>query len=105
MPLQPRRHGANRNTTADDQTVTLNASYTFGDVTKTASKNITLTNRSLVSISIDGDEEIASGSMATYVCTATWSDGATSTAMATWSLEPVAYASVDASGKVTNRNM
>ena len=94
----------NQNSTDEDQTLTLTASYTFGDVTKTASKTITLTNRSLVSISVAGDDEIPNGSVATYVCTATWSDGATSTATAAWSLFTTEYASVDASGKVTNRN-
>ncbi|MBR4900426.1 MAG: hypothetical protein IKZ46_05755 [Victivallales bacterium] len=94
----------NKNTTDNDQTVTLMASYTFGDVTKTASRTITLTNRTLVSISIAGDDVIPSGGVATYVCTATWSDGATSAATAAWSLEPATYGSVDALGKVTNRN-
>ena len=32
----------NKNTTADDQTVTLTANYTYGDVTKTATKLLTL---------------------------------------------------------------
>ena len=35
----------NRNTTATDQTVTLNASYTYGGVTKTASKTIVLNGK------------------------------------------------------------
>ena len=95
----------NKNSMDEDQTLTLTATYTFGDVTKTASKTIVLTNRSLVSVSITGDDVIPSGGVATYVCTATWSDGTTSTATAAWSIAPTTYASVDAVGKVTNKNM
>ena len=94
----------NRNTTNDDQTLTLTASYTFGGEAKTVSKTITLTNRSLVSVSIEGDNTIMSGGESTYVCTATWSDGATSTATAAWSLSSTTYATVDGAGKVTNQN-
>ncbi|MBO7092512.1 MAG: chitobiase/beta-hexosaminidase C-terminal domain-containing protein, partial [Victivallales bacterium] len=95
----------NRNTTEKDQTVTLTADYTSGGVTKTASIVITLIKRTLVSISITGDNEIAGGETAPYVCTATWSDGAAMPVTPSWSLSSTQHASVDAVGKVTNRNV
>ena len=95
----------NRNTTEKDQTVTLTADYTSGDVARTASIVLTLIKRTLVSISITGDNEIAGGETAPYVCTATWSDGAAMPVTPSWSLSSTQHASVDASGKVTNRNV
>ncbi len=94
----------NRNSTEADQTVTLTADYTSGDVTKTASVVITLLKRTLVSISITGNNEIAGGETAPYVCTATWSDGTAISVTPSWSLSSTRHASVDADGNVTNRN-
>ena len=102
--IEPDGKVINKNTTVEDKTLTLTANYTFGAETKTASKTIALTNRSLVSVSISGDDAILSGGVATYICTATWSDGTTSTATATWSFSATDYAVVDAMGKVTNKN-
>ena len=94
----------NRNTTETEQTVTLTASYTSNGVTKTDSKTVMLTNRSLISLSIAGEDAIPSGSTETYSCTAIWSDGTTTVVSPTWSLSSAQYASVDTGGKVTNRN-
>ncbi len=94
----------NRNATDKDQTVTLNASYTSGGVVVTASKNIKLTNRYFLSISIDGDNVISSGATASFTCVATWSDGAMTTVQPTWTLSSFQYASLDEDGKVTNKN-
>jgi hypothetical protein len=85
--------------------VTLTASYTFGGVEKTATKVITLSKRTLVAIEITGDEEIANGGTAAYVCTATWSDGAVTTVTPEWNLSSNDYAAVDADGRLTNNNM
>ena len=94
----------NQNTLGTDQTVTLNASYTLDGVTKTASKTITLTNRSLVSIAIAGNSAIPSGATSSYACTATWSDGATTTVSPTWSISTTTFATVDTAGNVLNHN-
>jgi hypothetical protein len=95
----------NRNATDDDRTVTLNAVYTFGGVETTATKVITLVKRSLMSITIEGDDEIPNEGVATYVCKATWSDGSTTVVMPEWKLSSDEQASVDAGGKVTNANV
>ncbi len=94
----------NQNTLETDQTVTLNASYTLDGVTKTTSKTITLTNRSLVSIAIAGNSVIPSGITSAYECTATWSDGATTKVSPTWSISTTTFATVDAAGNVLNTN-
>ena len=94
----------NLNTTDADQTVILTATFVYGDVSKTASKNIRLTKRTLTAIAVAGDDVIPNGGSATYTCTPTWSDGATDPVTPTWSLSSTAYAAVDANGKVTNKN-
>ena len=94
----------NKNTSDSDQTVTLTARYTHDGVTKTATKAITLAKRYLSSIAIEGNSIIPNGGTATYSCTATWSDGTTSPVAATWSLSATQYATVDADGKVVNKN-
>ena len=94
----------NKNTTGEEQTVMLTASYTVGDVTKTTAKEIMLAKRTLAELFVAGDEIIPSGSFATYTCTATWSDGEQSNVTPTWSLSSTTYAIVDTDGKVTNQN-
>ena len=94
----------NKNITDTNQTVTLTASYTSGGVTLTASKSITLTNRFLVSIVIAGDNVVSSGVASSFVCMATWSDGATTAVTPTWALSSNQYASMEADGKLTNKN-
>ena len=94
----------NKNTTATDQTVILNATYTHDGVTKTASKTLTLAKRTLVSINVDGPDAIDSGSSATYTCIATWSDGTTTDVKPTWDISSWTYANITNNGKVTNQN-
>jgi hypothetical protein len=94
----------NKNTTDVDQTVTLTASYTVGDITKTTIKIITLAKRTLNDIVIDGDDTIPTSDIASYTCTAIWSYGESTAVMPEWSLSSTDYASVDADGKVTNQN-
>ena len=94
----------NRNTTEADQTVTLNASHTIDDLTKTGSKTIMLTKRMLLDLAINGVATVGSGESASYLCEASWSDGATTAVKATWSLDSTEYASVDANGRVKNMN-
>ena len=96
----------NKNTSSVDRSPTLTATYTSGSVTCTVKKSITLKSsvRTLTSISISGSSSISYGGVVSYVCTATWSDGSTSTETAKWSLSSTDYATVDSSGKVTNKN-
>ncbi len=96
----------NKNKSGKTQTVTLHASYTANGVTKTASKTITLPSAppSLTSIAINGPDSIEYNKTATYTCTATWSDGTTSSVTPKWSLSDTTYATVNASGTVTNKN-
>ena len=90
----------NRNTTTEDKTVTLNASFAGCTVGKT----ITLSPKYITGISIDGPASIATAGTANYTCTATWSDGSTSPVMPIWSLSSTSYASVNTGGVVTNKN-
>ncbi len=94
----------NKNTTINNQNVTLNVSYTDGDVTKTASKTITLSKKELTGIAVAGDEAIANDGTATYTCKATWSYGDSTAVTPTWTVTPTTYASVSATGVVTNKN-
>ena len=94
----------NQNMTETDQTVTLTASYAFGNVTKTTTKVITLARRTLMDIVIHGDDTIAVEGIASYTCTATWSYGDSTQVSPTWNLSSTAYAIVDADGNMTNLN-
>ncbi|MBR4900428.1 MAG: C10 family peptidase [Victivallales bacterium] len=94
----------NQNMTEADQTVTLTTSYAFGSVTKTATKVITLSRRTLTDIAIDGDGMIAVEGSASYTCSATWSYGDSTQVLPTWSLSSTAYATVDVDGNVMNLN-
>ena len=57
---------SNKNVTDEDQSVTLTANYTVGDVTTTATKEILLEKRTLVELSIIGDGIIPSFSSFGY---------------------------------------
>ena len=94
----------NKNTETTDKTVTLKASYTDNGVTKTDSKGITLAKKELTGVSIVGPDRIAAEGTATYTCTASWTYGESTTETPTWTVEPSAYATIDSTGKVTNKN-
>ena len=94
----------NKNTTTDDQKVTLKATCTVNDVTKTDTKAITLARKTLASIAIGGSTTVATGGTASYTCTASWSYGPTSSVTPTWNLSSTTYASVSTGGVVTNKN-
>ncbi len=94
----------NKNTETTDQTATLTASYTSGGVSKTATKSVTLAKKVLTGIVIAGDPSIVTGGTATYTCTASWSYGDSTAVSPAWSLSATTHASVDTSGKVTNKN-
>lgn len=94
----------NKNITSQNQSVTLYAQFNSGDITKTASKTITIPSRTLNGIAIAGPSSIATGKTASYTCTATWSDGSSATVTPIWSLNSTTYATVNANGIVTNNN-
>ncbi|MBN1843354.1 MAG: fibronectin type III domain-containing protein, partial [Deltaproteobacteria bacterium] len=89
---------------SSDQTVTITATYTFQDVTKTAQKVVTIVDvsPSLVSLSISGPNSVNENSMAGYTATATFSDGSSqpATNSAIWS-ENSSYASISGGGVLT----
>ena len=90
--------------TADDQTVTLTATYTFDGVAKKATKMITLAKRTLEAVAVEGETEIPNEQSQTFVCTATWSDGETAVVTPEWTLSSTDYVTIDAAGNVTNKN-
>jgi len=70
-----------RKETVQDRAVVLNASYTTGNLTATATKNITIIHETEVpfvtALAIQGANTIRSGESATYTFLATYSDGNT----------------------------
>ena len=89
-----------------DVTATIQATYTVGGVTRTASKTVTIidipVSVSLSSLSINGDNFINENSSDSYTATATFSNGSTQTvtSSAGWS-EDSAYANINTSGLMT----
>ena len=89
-----------------DQTVTVQASYTGGGITESATKTVTIVDVpvpvTLTSLSISGNDSVNESSNADYTATATFSDGSTQnvTSSAGWS-ENSTYASINSSGKLT----
>jgi hypothetical protein len=89
-----------------DQTVTIQASYTYNGTTRTATKTVTITNVpapvTLSSLSISGADSINEGGSAAYTATALLSNGSsqTVTSSASWS-ENSAYANINSSGLLT----
>ncbi|MBW2604981.1 MAG: cadherin-like domain-containing protein [Deltaproteobacteria bacterium] len=89
-----------------DQTVTIQADYTYNGVTETATKAVTITDVivpvTLTSLSTSGVDSVNENSSAGYTATATFSDGSTQnvTGSAAWS-ENSAYADINSSGLLT----
>jgi hypothetical protein len=85
-----------------DQPVTITASYTASDVTKSADKSITIVNvpTILTGLTINGPSTVNENSSASYSATASWSDGSSSTVTPTWS-EDSAFASIGPEGLLT----
>ena len=86
-----------------NQTVTLNASYTSGGVTKTAGMTVAIVNvaATLTGLTINGPSSVNESSTATYTATASWSDGLTSSVTPSWVVTPTTYASISANGVLT----
>jgi len=89
-----------------DQTVTIEASYTYNGVTETDTKLVTIVDVpvpvTLTSLSISGDDSVNENSSANYTATATFSDASTQTVTGStnWS-ENSSYASINSSGLLT----
>ena len=100
-------------TTSDvssDQTVTIQATYTYNGATETATKGVTITDVivpvTLTSLSISGDDSVNESSSANYTATAFFSNGSTQTvtSSAGWS-ENSAYAAINTNGLLTTSDV
>ena len=93
-----------------DQTVTVEASYTYNGTTETATKTVTITDvivsPTLNSVTITGSTQVNENSGAQYALTANYSDGSSAnvTGSASWS-ENSAYASIGGSGYLTTSSV
>jgi len=89
-----------------DQTVTVQASYTYNGVAETDTKVVTIVDVpvpvTLTGLSISGDDSVNENSSVNYTATAFFSDGSTQTVTgsAIWS-ENSSYASISTSGVLT----
>ena len=90
-----------------NQTVTVNASYTEGSATKTATQSVTIAyvapTVTLSSIAISGPASVNMNSTGTYTATATYSDGTSKAVTPTWSLSSTTYATISAAGVLTSK--
>lgn len=85
-----------------DQTVTITASYTEGEVTRTASKDVAIFDKALhppalTGITIAGAASVNENRASTYTATASYDDGSSKLVTAVWSLTSP-YATINASG-------
>jgi hypothetical protein len=87
-----------------NQSVTVNASYTEGGVTKTATMNIIIVaptpNVTLTGIAIQGANSVNASATSSYTATAAYSNGTSKIVGATWSLNSP-YASISPAGLLT----
>jgi hypothetical protein len=78
----------NDNETGASQVATITATYSHGDITESDSMTVSLLDDvELTGLSIDGESTISEDGSASYVATASWSDGSTTdvTAETQWS--------------------
>jgi hypothetical protein len=85
-----------------DQTVTITASYTEGEVTRTATKDVAIFDKALhppalTGITIAGAASVNENRASTYTATASYDDGSSKLVTAVWSLTSP-YATINASG-------
>lgn len=81
-----------------NKTVTVKASYSFGGVTKTATKNVTIVDgKTLTSLSITGSSSLNENSSTDYHAVAKWGDNSATTVKPDWS-ENSSYATISSSG-------
>jgi len=89
---------------SSNQTVTIEANYTYDGVAETATKVVTIVDApvTLSSLSITGDDFVNENSSTVYTATATFSDGSTQivTGSTDWSVN-ASYASINSSGELT----
>ena len=88
-----------------DQSVTIEATYTEGDIVETDQVSVTIVDAQpvLVSVSISGLEAVNENTSNHYTATATFSDSSTQnvTDSATWSTEGCNYADISTGGVLT----
>ena len=79
------------------------AESNYGNNTKTVTFTVRDPEKVLSSISISGNATVPSEGSATYRCTATYTDGTTSSVSPSWSLSSTTYATISAGGVLTAR--
>ena len=86
-------------------TATINASYTEGGVTRTASRSVTILDLTALSgLTINGPATAAEGTTATYTATASYTNAASKTVTPTWSVTgpaTITTAGILTAGQVT----
>ncbi len=94
-------------TTGGRQTVTVNASYTSNGVTRSITKNITISNDyALSSLLIEGSDTVNELTQTQYACTALYNDASANTVLPTWSIaNPVGVHSISSLGLLTTEDL
>jgi hypothetical protein len=83
---------------SSNKTVTVKATYSFGGVTKMATKDVTIVDvKTLTSLSITGPSSLNENASADYDAIAKWSDNSTTTVRPDWS-ENSSYTTISSSG-------
>jgi hypothetical protein len=92
----------------NDLEITLTATYTDGEATRSKAVQITITDVSplapvLTGISISGPAEVAENTQANYMATAAYSDGTTrdATTLSQWQVNDSSYAEISGNGLTT----
>ena len=79
------------------------AESNYANNAKTVTFTVRAPEKVLASIAISGNAMVPAEGSATYRCTATYTDGTTSSVSPTWSLNSTTYGSISASGVLTAR--
>ena len=90
----------------NNQTVIITASLTYGGVTKTANKTVTIidASKTLSGLSISGSSFVNEDSSSIYTATALWSDGSTTTVTPAWT-ENSSYSTITTAGVLTTTSV
>ena len=81
-----------------DTAMTVTASYTIAGVTRTASQSTTVKNIIVASLAITGVASVNEGTAATYIATATYSDGTSGVVTPVWTLSSPALGTINTGG-------
>jgi RHS repeat-associated protein len=85
-----------------NQTVTINAYYTEGGITQTASMDVQIVGRLIpISLTIQGAASVNSSATSTYTATASYDDGSSKAVNAAFSLSATTAATISSDGTLT----